>query len=97
MTTSVSHAIPISWRDDKLRDGIAWYLKEIGEDASPEALEWWRSVEKYRTTRSVLWDRSRNRQHSRSDERQHPVSGSKRILEVVYFAVLFRGRAVTGE
>jgi hypothetical protein len=24
-------------------------------------------------------------------------SGSKRILEVVYFAVLFRGRAVTGE
>ncbi len=24
-------------------------------------------------------------------------SGSKRIFEVVYFAVLFRGRAVTGE
>jgi len=25
------------------------------------------------------------------------LSGSKRIFEVVYFAVLFRGRAVTGE
>jgi excisionase family DNA binding protein len=36
---------PYLWREDKLREGTAWYLTETAEGASPEATEWWRGVE----------------------------------------------------